>query len=184
MTELSKGLQTLPLLDSPNSIGAWLIALAFGIPFVVLAGCFWYAWSRKGPALPLMLSGAFGLAVTVGVTFWIWHMIRSAAVTIDANTLTVDSGIETRRFPIASLRANGVRSVALPAHPELNPSLRTYGIGMPGFASGWFRLVNGEKAFCIITDSNRVAVLKADDGTWILLSLADTSALRSALAER
>jgi hypothetical protein len=52
---------------------------------------------------------------------------------------------------------------------------------MPGLASGRFRLRSGDKAICILTGRKRVAVMKADDGTWILLSLADASALRGAL---
>ena len=72
-------------------------------------------------------------------------------------------------------------SVDLAAHPELKPWLRTWGIGLPGLASGWFRLRNKGKALCVLTGRERVTVLKADDGTWLLLSLADTSALRSAI---
>jgi hypothetical protein len=63
----------------------------------------------------------------------------------------------------------------------LKPWLRTWGIGLPGLASGWFRLRNKGKALCVLTGRERVTVLKADDGTWVLLSLADTAALRSAI---
>jgi archaeosine-15-forming tRNA-guanine transglycosylase len=53
---------------------------------------------------------------------------------------------------------------------------------MPGLASGWFRLKNGGKALCILTKRERVTVLRADDGTWLLLSLADATPLKNAIA--
>ena len=83
--------------------------------------------------------------------------------------------------PLSTLRANGVRILDLAAHPELKPVLRTWGIGLPGLASGWFRLRNGGKALCVLSGRERVTVLRTDDGTWVMLSLADTSALRSAI---
>lgn len=75
-----------------------------------------------------------------------------------------------------------MRVVNLDEHTELKPVIRTWGIGMPGLASGWFRLRNGAKAFCVVTDRERVTVLRADDGLWILLSLADPSPLKTVLA--
>jgi hypothetical protein len=53
---------------------------------------------------------------------------------------------------------------------------------MPGLASGWFRLKNGGKALCVLTKRESVTVLCADDGTWLLLSLADPAPLRDAVA--
>ena len=74
-----------------------------------------------------------------------------------------------------------MRILDLAAHPELKPVLRTWGMGLPGLASGWFRLRNGGKALCVLSGRERVTVLRTDDGTWVMLSLADTSALRSAI---
>ncbi|RYD15835.1 MAG: hypothetical protein EOP90_07205 [Lysobacteraceae bacterium] len=59
--------------------------------------------------------------------------------------------------------------------------MRTWGIGLPGLSSGWFRLRNGDRALCVLTDRGRTTVLRARDGTRLLLSLADPSPLREAL---
>ena len=40
---------------------------------------------------------------------------------------------------------------------------------------------NGQKALCVLSRRERVTVLRTDDGVWVMLSLADTSTLRSAL---
>ncbi len=181
MTDLSKKGRTLALQGSPRGALAWLIALAFGLPSVVLAFVLGSAYTEGAPPAPLLISAFFVVIVTFAATLWIARMTRRIAVTLDADALTVVSGVATRRFALSTLRANGMRIVNLAEHAELKPFLRTWGIGLPGLASGWFRLRNGGKAFCVLTARDRVTVLKADDGTTVLLSLADNSALRSAI---
>lgn len=108
-------------------------------------------------------------------------MLGRITVALDDDSLNVDTGIVARRFPLSTLRAAGLRIVSLSEHVELKPVLRTWGIGMPGLASGWFRLRNGAKALCILTGRERITVLRTDDGICVLLSLADPAPLRSAL---
>ncbi len=181
MTDLSKKGRTLPLQGVPRSALAWLVVLAFGVPGVIVAFVLGSAYEEGAPAAPLLTSGVFVVLVSVIVTLWILRMTRRIAVTLDDEELTVATGVATECFPLPALRANGVRIVDFAAHPELKPFLRTWGIGLPGLAAGWFRLRNKGKALCILTHRERVTVLKTDDGIWVLLSLADTSALRSAL---
>jgi hypothetical protein len=181
MTDLSKNGRTLPLQGSPRSVMAWLVVLAFGVPGVIVALVLGSAWKEGAPAAPLLAAGIFVLVVSVIATLWIVRMTRRIAVTLDDDTLTVVTGVATQEFPLSTLRANGMRILDFAAHPELKPVLRTWGIGLPGLASGWFRLRNGGKALCVLSGRERVTVLRADDGTWVMLSLADTSALRSAI---
>jgi hypothetical protein len=181
MTDLSKNGRTLPLQGSPRSVMAWLVVLAFGVPGVIVALVLGSAWKEGAPAAPLLAAGIFVLVVSVIATLWIVRMTRRIAVTLDDDTLTVVTGVATQEFPLSTLRANGVRILDFAAHPELKPVLRTWGIGLPGLASGWFRLRNRGKALCVLSGRERVTVLRADDGTWVMLSLADTSALRSAI---
>jgi hypothetical protein len=181
MTDLSKNGRTLPLQGSPRSALAWLVVLAFGVPGVIVACVLGSAYEEGAPAAPLLASGIFVLVVSVVVTLWIVRMTRRIAVTLDDDELTVVTGLATQYFPLSALRAHGVRIVDFAAHPELKPFLRTWGIGLPGLASGWFRLRNKGKALCVLTGRERVTVLRTDDGIWVLLSLVDTSALRNAL---
>jgi len=178
MTGLSKKYRMLPLRASPRSALAWLVVLAFGVPGAVIAFVLGSAWKEGAPAAPLLISGIFVIVVSAIVTLWLLRTMRRIAVTLDDEALTVLAGVATHRFPLATLRANGVRIVDFAAHPELKPVLRTWGIGLPGLASGWFRLRNGGKALCVLSGRERVTVLRADDGTWVMLSLADTGALR------
>src|SRR6476469_1309213 len=175
MTDLSKKGRTLPLQGSPRSALAWLVVLAFGVPGVIVAFVLGSAYEEGAPAAPLLAAGIFVLVVSVVATLWIMRMTRRIAVTLDDDTLTVVTGVATQEFPLSTLRANGMRIIDFAAHPELKPFLRTWGIGLPGLASGWFRLRNGQKALCVLSRRERVAVLRTDDGIWVMLSLADTS---------
>jgi hypothetical protein len=49
-------------------------------------------------------------------------------------------------------------------------------------STGWFRLRNGDKAVCLLTDRRRVTYLRSDsDDLAILLSLKDPTILKKAL---
>lgn len=181
MTDPSKSARTLPLQGSPRGALVWLVALAFGLPSVIIAFVLGSAYKEGAPAAPLLTSGIFVIVVSAIATLWILRMTRRIAVTLDEDELTVVTGVATACFPLSALHAHGVRIVDFAAHPELKPFLRTWGIGLPGLASGWFRLRNKGKALCVLTERERVTVLKTDDGTWVLLSLADASALRNAI---
>jgi len=181
MTTPAAGPQSLSLQGSPGRARFWLVALAFGFPAIAILVAFGIAFAHGAPAWPVVLTAAFALGITGIATLWILRMLRRIAIGIDGATLVVDTGIASRRFAFSSLRAGGFRIVDFADHTELKPILRTWGIGMPGLASGWFRLRNGAKALCVLTGRDRVCALHADDGTWILLSLADSARLRDAL---
>jgi hypothetical protein len=182
MTERASEARVLPLRNWPGRTRFWLIVLAFGFPAVIILVAFGIAFAQRPPTPPLLLAPAFALAVSGLATLWILRALRRVGVALDRDALVLDGGVARRTFKLAGVRSGGLRVVDLGEHTELRPVLRTWGIGMPGLASGWFRLRNGAKAFCILTGRERVTVLKADDGTWILLSLVDASVLRAALS--
>ena len=181
MTDVSNGMRSLPLQGSPARSRAWLIALAFGVPSILVAAILTVAWVRDAPIKPVLLTGAFVLATSGLMTLWIERMIRRISVALDRDGILVNTGIVARRFPLSTLRAGSIRTVSFREHVELRPVIRTWGIGMPGLACGWFRLRNGAKALCILTGRDHVTALRSDEGTWILLSLADAAPIRSAL---
>jgi hypothetical protein len=181
MTESSDAMRTLRLQDAPTNLRFWIFVLVLGLPALIIVAGFGFAFAMTTPTGPLLVAPAVALVACGIALVWILRMIRRIAVALDRDALIVDSGIATRRFPLSTLRAGGLRIVSLGEHVDLRPVVRTWGIGAPGLASGWFRLRNGDKALCILTGRQRVTVLRADDGTSILLSLADTTALRTAL---
>ncbi len=121
--------------------------------------------------------------VLLALLFIVWSL-RRARVRVDQGELIVNTGTGTKRIALSVLRAHGLRVIDLDEHAELKPFLRLWGAGLPGFAGGWFRLRNGEKAVCLILDRHCVSYLRSDeDKLSLLLSLKEPEKLR-ALVER
>jgi hypothetical protein len=75
-----------------------------------------------------------------------------------------------RSIPIQSLRLEDAAVLDLARSPEYAPRRRTFGTGLPGYASGWFLLQNGEKALAYLTRRESVVYLPTSLGYSLLLS--------------
>ncbi len=121
------------------------------------------AW--LGPALVVLAGGVVNLAY------------RRRRITLDASGLTLRSTFYTKAIAIGELRLERARIVDLAEHRELKPAIKTNGFSLPGFKAGHFRMRDGGKAFCLITDSNRVLALPLRDGSLALISPEQPRAL-------
>jgi len=60
--------------------------------------------------------------------------------------------------------------VDLSTKREYHPTVRTFGIGLPGWKIGWFKLENGADAYLAVTSTNKEAVIfKLKNGKYIIL---------------
>ena len=94
-----------------------------------------------------------------------------------------DAALYRKRVPVADLDLERARVVNLDERTELRPWLKSNGMSMPGFQAGHFRL-RGDfgKAFCLLTQRERVLSLPLRDGkAQLLLSLEQPQALLGAL---
>ena len=78
-----------------------------------------------------------------------------------------------RSIPAGSLLVERAAPVDLKESREYGPTMRTNGIGLPGYGAGWFRLRNGEKALLFLTDASSVVYLPTTEGYSLLLSVAE-----------
>ncbi|HZW50809.1 MAG TPA: PH domain-containing protein, partial [Rudaea sp.] len=109
-------------------------------------------------------------------------LMQCARVHVDQDTLIVHTGVGTKRIPLANLHTHGLRLVNFSTHPELRPVVKLWGTGLPGFAGGWFKLRNGDKAVCLLLDRHGISYLRSDaDKLTVLLSLAEPEKLRALL---
>jgi len=87
-----------------------------------------------------------------------------------------DAGLDFRgdiyggRVPWAALRVQEARVVDLSREADLRPRSRRWGTGLPGYAAGWFRLRNGERALLYVTAWSRVLYVPTSTGYVLLLS--------------
>lgn len=107
--------------------------------------------------------------------------IRPTQIEVSPEGLRLRNTFYGRTIPAARLQIESARRVDLATAPELAPALRTFGTGMPGYQSGWFRLKSGEKALVYLTDRRNIVYVPTADAYSLLLSPRDPDQFLSAL---
>ena len=118
-----------------------------------------------------------GLAVLFGWLAWSTRNSR-AEVTPGGSGSWATCGADHPARPLPARRGSRARPSRRAGAPA---ALETDGLGVGGYASGWFRLQNGEKALIYLTDRRSVAYLPTRDGYSVLLSSHEPERLIAAL---
>ena len=182
MSDIDEG-KLLELAGSRIKPMIWLAAL-MGIPLLFVAAALGMGHSPVHAATPdqANLIGTVVAGALLILLLALLVLMQRARVRVDQDTLIVHTGVGTKRVPLANLRANGLHLVNFSTHPELRPVVKLWGTGLPGFAGGWFKLRNGDKAVCLLLDRHGIAYLRSDkDELTLLLSLAEPEKLREML---
>ena len=87
--------------------------------------------------------------------------------------------------PSIRVRKGDVVSISfinLSRYPELKPTLRLLGIGLPGLKIGWFKLANGSKAFLALNGwDSKALVIKLRSNSLVILSPKNFNDFKSKL---
>jgi len=86
-----------------------------------------------------------------------------------------------RSIAVRSLQLERATILDLGTALDYAPHRRTLGTGLPGYASGWFRLRNGEKALAYLTRRESVVYIPTSLGYSLLLSAERPEQLLAAL---
>ena len=108
------------------------------------------------------------LAVGFG---WMATSATRPSVVLSDTDLRLKAPFYGRSIELSAIRFQEARVVNLDAGSDLRPTVRTNGIGLPGFGVGWFKLANGDKALAAISSRDRVLYIPTDEGYALLLSL-------------
>jgi hypothetical protein len=130
--------------------------------------------------LPIVavLAGGLGLLALTG-----YGSQRARFVLSDAG-LDFRGDVYGRRVPWGMLRVQDARVVDLERETALRPRSRRLGTALPGYAAGWFRLSNGERALLYVTARRRVLYLPTSLGYSLLLSPQDPDGMLADLRRR
>lgn len=122
------------------------------------------------------------LAVAAFIGLYIFHD-RSTAIVISDTELILKAPLYGRTLPRNAIQADGIKAINLMEENSnsYRPARRSNGVGLPRLQVGWFRLNNGEKAWCYITDSSSVVYIPTNEGFSVLLSAAAPAAVHAAL---
>ena len=131
----------------------------------------------------------FGLItlVLVGLLFlmgWLAWSMQHAQFTVSSDGLRLQGDLWGRTIPLKSLKLDEAVVTNLNTDTAHQPTRRTMGTGLPGYAAGWFKLRNGMKGLLYVTDRTRVARIPTTEGFILLLSVADPAGLILALRSK
>ncbi|GBU21029.1 hypothetical protein R80B4_00917 [Fibrobacteres bacterium R8-0-B4] len=132
--------------------------------------------------IPALFVCLMAVMLVVGVV--IMHNMKNTGISVGDGFLTVKSLFYGRKIPIGDIDLNGVKSLNLrdERNKDYKVSIRTNGIGLPGYLVGWMRLHNGHKALVYITDKTNVALIPTTNFD-VLVSTDDFEGLRNALGK-
>lgn len=126
----------------------------------------------------LLLAGALVLLAATG------YGSQRAAFVLSDRGLDFKGDVYGRLVPLNALRIAEARIVDLDRETRLRPRSRRLGTGLPGYAAGWFRLNNGERALVYVTVRRRVLYLPTTLGYSLLLSPGDPEDLLAGVRRR
>jgi hypothetical protein len=122
--------------------------------------------------LPLAIAALMG---------YLAYSIRHVTFQLSEPGLRIRGDLFGRLIPRGSLRVADAQILDLKQDKTHGPSLRTMGVGLPGYSSGWFRLRDGGKGLLFLTDLSRAVYLPTTAGYTLLISPADPEAFLAAL---
>ncbi len=164
----------------PIQTAAWLWGI--GIVAALLATITVSLWlagrTRPGRVKPVAVF--LGYLIIGGVSAFLLLAMAINRIEVGADTVLIRGGaVYSRSVAARELVAGSVRTH--PPAPWPGLSLRTNGIGMPGYAAGWFRDRDGATTFVVYGGGSAVS-FQTSDGTRHLIGTAQPQQLAAAIA--
>ena len=125
--------------------------------------------------ISLILVGALLLMI------WLAWSMQHVRFTVSNDGLRLQGDLYGRTVPLKALKLDEAVVTNLNTDKEHQPKWRTMGTALPGYAAGWFKLRNGEKALLFVTDKTRVARIPTTEGYTVMLSVSEPATLIDAL---
>lgn len=170
---------SLQLEPVPPRIRRWLFALVVVAPLLLLVVA---ALATRDPAagetLVVHLYALFGTAAFCLALCWLFdRLLQRHHLSLGDAGLEIVTTFYRRRLALAELDLAHARPIDLDERPEYRPLLKTNGMALPGFQSGWFRMRNGGKAFVARVGGQRVLRIPTARGFDLILQARQPQAL-------
>lgn len=175
-----------------RSARTWLFALAVLLPLGITVAALGMVLARmplpagsSASSLPLtLLPVGMALLAALSVSWFSLRAIDRRRVALVGNSIEVTTLMARERIALAELDLARARVADLDERTELQPLLKLWGAGVPGFRSGWFLLRNRRRALVALAGSRRVLWLPTQRRFDLLLDLQQPQAALDALRER
>ena len=113
------------------------------------------------------------LVLVLALMAFIAYSSKNVRFELNDEGLRISRSIYGRFIPRGDIDPAGVMVLDLRAEPVYAPKSRTNGAGLPGYAEGWFKLKNGEKALLFLTDRSSVVYIPTTKKYSVLLSVSE-----------
>lgn len=166
---------------------AWLLILLVALPVAItlialsLAGAGPHRLIGGSASSTLLLITGGVAALAVAVWWFIDRSLRRHRLTLNGRDLDIATTFYRQRLGLHELRLEQARVIDPAEHTRLGTRLKTNGVELPGFQSGWFRLRNRRKAFVARSDGDRVLWIPTTRDFDLLLQPRRPQALLDAL---
>ena len=128
--------------------------------------------ASSGPYIFIWIFSLILIAL-IALFIFIGYSSRHVSFEVNDQGLRISRAIYGRFIPREEIAVEGVKVINLNVDSEYKPKARTNGIGLPGYAEGWFRLQNKEKALMFVTDRSSVVYIPTEKGYSVLLSVRE-----------
>ncbi|HSD16493.1 MAG TPA: PH domain-containing protein [Thermomonas sp.] len=165
----------------PPAHAWWIMGVLLLLPAVAVSAMFFVRGESHGP--DAFAGAAIALTVIALASIACAAGLKRRRVRLEGQVLHVVAGMFSQHVPADRIDLERARIVNLEERTELRPSIKTFGMSLPGYQAGHFRL-RGKlgKAFCLVTDRRRVLWLPQREGKGeLLVSLEHPQALLDAL---
>lgn len=155
----------------------WAVLLVLALPLLTIAVSLKLSTgSLLGGGRPLIF-GTYAVVVMVGVGLLASMLVNKVVVQDDE--IRLRGSFYNRSLDRGDIDPASVQVFAAGGRPEL--TLRTNGIGLPGYQAGWFRDRQGGKVFVVYGGGPGIA-FRTRDGIGHVIGVADPEAASRALA--
>ncbi len=118
------------------------------------------------------------LVLVIGLFVFIGYSARNTKFEVSEQGLHIKGSIYGRFIPRGTINAENIQIVNLNIQEPYQPRIKTNGTGLPGYAEGWFKLKNKEKALLFVTDRSNVVYIPTEQGYSVLLSVSQPEEFR------
>jgi hypothetical protein len=136
----------------------------------------------NGPIWMLIGITVFFLALA-SLFAYIAYSSRNVRFEVSTDGLRIAGDMYGRTIPAGALDIARAQVLDLRHDRDHRPRWRTNGVGLPGYASGWFKLRNGEKSLVFLTDFSQAVYVPTTEGYSLLLSPEHPERFKDALIE-
>lgn len=155
----------------PAARRTYLVVAALIIVILVPFIPFYMVWHTPAGLWIGVFSLALSVLLAVGLVVAAYSAGRSRVI-VTEDGLTIKTFLYGRTVKKNALCHDNAKIFDLQNERRLAPTIRTNGIGLPGFQTGWFRLADKQKALLVVTDKSRIVYLPTVKGYSMLLSVA------------